>query len=165
VVWDVRTNLHHSARRADGERLSSVALKANAINAAGLNHNTMRIVCSDDAFPWTIVITRDIGISVGDVLMEIGGVLDKEVMDSERFIATPDKVERAENARAANEGTGAVKTREKGDPMRRVDWLGRKTRFRGLVHSSAKEFEALVNRRVHTQNKPNTWVLILEDRD
>lgn len=165
VVWDVRTNLMHSARRTDGELLSSVALKANAVNAGGLNHTKMRIICSDEAFPWTVVITRDSGISVGDVLMEIGSMLDTEVTESERLIATGDKVIRADIARKANEGTGAVKTREKGDAMRRVDWLASKTRFRGCVHSSAQEHQALVRRRVHAHDKATTWVMILEDRE
>jgi len=155
----------HCARRSTGERLSSVALKANAINAGGLNHTKMKILCSDDAFPWTVTITRDKGISVGDVLTDIASMLDKEVTEAEQFIASIDKRIRAERSRVANEGTGAIKTREKGDPMRRVDWLGPKTKFRALVHSSAKEYEPLVRRRVHAHDKPNTWVMILEDRE
>jgi len=164
-MWDIRTSLMHCARRNGGERLSSIALKAKAVNAGGLSHTRMRILCSDDNFPWTVTITRDKGISVGDVLMEIAGMLDKEVTEAEQFIASMDKRVRAEMSRAANEGTGAIKTREKGDPMRRVDWLGTKTKFRALVHSSAKEHEALVRKRVHAHDKANTWVMIMEDRE
>ncbi|KAG9040161.1 hypothetical protein FRB95_000090 [Tulasnella sp. JGI-2019a] len=164
VVWDVRTNLMHSARRTSGERLSMVALKAQAINAGGLNVTTMRIVCADDNFPWMLVINKENGISVSDVLMEIAVMLDKEITEPEQWIARADKVERAEAARLENEGTGAIKTREKGDILRRVDWLGNKTRFRGLQHSSAKDYELLIQRRVHSADKPNTWVLLLEDR-
>lgn len=97
--------------------------------------------------------------------MEIGSMLDMEVTDSERFIATGEKLMRAEIARQANEGTGAVKAREKGDAMRRVDWLAGKTRFRGCVHSSAQEFQTLVRRKVHAHDKAITWVMILEERE
>ncbi|KAG8865269.1 hypothetical protein FRB96_000159 [Tulasnella sp. 330] len=165
VAWDVRMNLTHSARRIGGERLSSVALKAPAINAGGLNHTTMRIVCGVENFPWTITITRDSGISVSHVLMEIGAMLDKEITDSELWIARVERVQEAEAFRLENEGTGAVKTREKGDLLRRVDWLGKKTRFRGLRHSSARDFDTLIKRRVHAENRAHTWVMILEDRD
>lgn len=165
VVWDVRTNLMHSARRTGGERLSSVALKAPAINAGGLNHTTMRIVCGEENFPWTITIIKEGGVSVSHVLMEIGAMLDKEITDPELWIAREERVAEAEAFRVENEGTGAVRTREKGDVLRRVDWLGKKTRFRGLRHSSAKDFETLVRRRVHAENRAHTWVMILEDRD
>lgn len=165
VNWDVRTNLRHNARRADGERLSSIALKANAINAAGLNHNSMRLVIADERFPWTITVSRASGITVGDVFMEIGLGLNAEITDPEKVIAGEERTAQAEVERAANEGTGAVKTREAGDAMRRVDWLGTRTVFKGLVHSSAKEYEYLVRRRVHSHARPNTWVLVLGERE
>lgn len=53
VQWDMRTNLRHNAKRSSGEMLSSIALKANAINAAGANHNTMKILFADENYPWS----------------------------------------------------------------------------------------------------------------
>ncbi|KAG8902780.1 K(+)/H(+) antiporter [Tulasnella sp. 403] len=162
VVWDVRTNLRHCARRKDGERLSTIALKANAF---GETVKTIRILCAEGDFAWSVHVHREKGISVGDVFMEIGSALDGEVTDPERFIAAPERVEKAEAARAANEGTGAVKIRGAGDVLRRVDFLGSKTRFLGLVHSSAKEHEMVVRRKVHAHDKPNTWIMVLGERE
>ncbi len=166
ISWDVRMNLRNNARRiASDERLSTIALKANAISAAGMNHNLMKIMISDELFPWTITIKREAGLKVGDILMDIGVSLNIEVTDSERWIADPERVQRAEASREANQGTGAVRIRPAKDVMRRVDWLGNKTKFAGLVHSSAKEYQSLVRRRVHSQDRSNAWVMIVEERD
>lgn len=117
--------------------------------------------------PWTITFTKERHITVQEVLDEIAHGLDVHMTDAEVVIAQERQEERyskAEEARAANIGTGSVKPRPAGDSMRRVDWLARKTRFRGFVHSSAKEYEELVQRRVHAHSRANTWIMVLEDR-
>lgn len=169
IVWDVRTNFRNNARRAadPSQPLSSLALKANAINAGGMNHKEMRILVGlEGGFPWTINVKRESGITVADVLTEVAAQLDKEIADSEKWIAKPERVAEAEAARKTNEGSlGAMKIRPEGDAMRRVDWLGKRTRFRGLAHSSHKDHEMLIRRRVHGHEKSNTWILILDERE
>ncbi|KAG8991578.1 UDP-glucuronic acid decarboxylase 1 [Tulasnella sp. 427] len=165
IVWDVRTSFRNNARRAadKSQPLSSIALKAQAINAGGLNHTSMRILVAAGGYPWIINVKRENGISVADVLTEIAAQMDKEMTDSEKWIAKPDRVAEAEAARKANEGTGAVKIRPEGDGMRRVDWLGKNTRFRGLAHSSHPDYEQLIRKRCHDHEKSNTWILVLDE--
>ncbi|EJD35113.1 hypothetical protein AURDEDRAFT_117455 [Auricularia subglabra TFB-10046 SS5] len=93
----------------------------------------LRLTC--ELMPWTLEIARPQGVTVGDVLDELHALLHKRVRRSEWLIAADglqEKVVRTFAWRCYN--STAPRGFEEQQGPKRVDWLLKRTVFRGLSH-------------------------------
>ncbi|KAJ3535951.1 hypothetical protein NM688_g6905 [Phlebia brevispora] len=114
----------------------------------------MRLVCKD--FPWPIEI-KDEWILCGTVWQRIYDTLQEYITDSEWAIASHErrgKIYRAVRWREAETGNRNMKPR-------RIDWLGEKTIFAGLLKDEA--FVQEIAMPGH-QESMDTWIIKLSRR-
>lgn len=130
LIYDVR-NVPTTAGRANAP--GPLTHSERAQHATSPPRTFLRITC--DLVPWTIEITRPQGVTLGDVLDAVYADLHKRVRRSEWLIAQDglqEKIVRAFAWRCYN--STAPRGFEEQQGPKRVDWLLKRTVFRGLSH-------------------------------
>ncbi|KZV85228.1 hypothetical protein EXIGLDRAFT_699701 [Exidia glandulosa HHB12029] len=131
LFYDVR-NIPTTAVRAGGPGVGLPPAE-RAQHATSPPTTFLRITC--ELIPWSVEITRAKGITVGDVLDELYAMLHKRIRRSEWLIAQDglqEKIVRAFAWRCYN--SAAPRGYEEQQGPKRVDWLLKRTAFRGLSH-------------------------------
>ncbi|KAK7447465.1 hypothetical protein VKT23_014175 [Stygiomarasmius scandens] len=121
--------------------------------AMGYHVTHMRLICK--SFPWKIDIVSRSSITVGAIWNEIYVALQEHLCDSEWAIAGRNKrktIEKAAEKRRMFDGDKALK---------RIDWLGENTVFKGLEKNEGLEKSRLLPRATAV---PETWVIKLGSR-
>ena len=160
AIFDVRSR---HIGTTDGDKLSS---QLKAAPAFSFPQSKVRIFCKD--LPWEIIVENSAGnITVGDVLRTIHVELQKGLTTGEWFIA-PDKdrtrMSKAFRTAINTEGSG----RELSNGVKRVDYLGSKTRFEELKLAQRKEHDWAFSRLGifgPAAGTDNVWILNLGDSD
>ncbi|KAH7889080.1 hypothetical protein F5I97DRAFT_786536 [Phlebopus sp. FC_14] len=106
------------------------------------------------AFPWTIDVRAPAGsvVTCGAVFEALYSMLQEPIADSEWGIAIHDKSRKETIEKAAK----ARQDKDKDKKLRRIDWLGETTAFKGLEKDEDFERKRLLP---GTQACPETWVV------
>jgi len=136
VIYDVRSP--SSAISRTTHPTTAISHNDRAQLATSPPRQRMRITC--ELMPWSISVSNPAGVTCGDVFDAIYKCLNRRVRRSEWLIAQEslqEKVIRAFAWRCYN-APGPPGYEEQQGP-KRVDWLLKKTVFKGLSHSGEED--------------------------
>jgi len=148
------TLLRYDVRTKPREAILASTYHANCFTPC-LGSPTSHVRLISKAFPWTIDVKSSNGVITCEHIWDaIHAALQEPLADSEWGIAVVDRDRRDAILKAAK------KRGEKDNDVRlkRIDWLGDTTLFRGLEQDGEFEKERLLPRN---QGCPETWVVRL----
>ncbi|KZT43596.1 hypothetical protein SISSUDRAFT_1116289 [Sistotremastrum suecicum HHB10207 ss-3] len=146
LLVDMRTPVHDQLRSS----ANAMHFEHYAMPATQSGATTVRIVSKE--FPWSFDIKSGSGgpVTVSDLLQGIYIGLQGRLTDTEWAGADEVRKRAIERANASRRGMPVV------DRAKRVDWLGHRIFFAGLVHDEAFASRSLAPGR---HPVPETWVV------
>ncbi|KAF8550608.1 hypothetical protein OG21DRAFT_1419431, partial [Imleria badia] len=147
------TNIRYDVRKAPPHGILLSTYQQVALQPA-LAQPTYDIRIISKAFPWTVDIRAPAGsvITCSAIFEGLYAMLQEPIVDSEWGIVVNDKSKRETIEKAAK----ARHEKEKDVRLKRIDWLGETTAFKGLERDEEFEKKRLLP---GSQGCKETWVI------
>ena len=150
LKWDIRDSLSSMTIQQAATMYFTYEMLSMPLTSSGAT--TVRVICKD--FPWTFDLSHAFGarskqrpISATDALQSLHSVLQKPLEDA--VWGAAEEAKRGSIERAMR--------RRNGHDIRKVDWLGRHTMFKGFQRD-----DSFARKRLHpdVKNVQETWVAV-----